>query len=55
VFSLIDTLLCLDLFNTTLDQSTILRSEFICICDQSSSLKLLLFFIDLLSMCPISD
>jgi hypothetical protein len=41
VFSLIDTLLCSDLFITTADH-TILRSEFICICDQSSSIKLLL-------------
>jgi hypothetical protein len=41
VFSLLETLLCSDLFITTVDH-TILRSEFICICDQSSSLKLLL-------------
>ena len=55
VFSHIDLLLYSDLFIATLDQSTIFRSEFIFICDQSFSLKLLLSFIDLLSMCSISD
>jgi hypothetical protein len=39
VFNLIDLLLYSDLFIATLDQNTVLRSEVIFICDQSSSLK----------------